>query len=186
MLWAMFLVRQKGQLLLALWGLNYTRTGVCQNTSWAYTRGSQDMRVQVRLCTLRSSGITVMRITSLNGPNTQKYCSFPGCKQSTDEGRIVTPGLGLQQAIWGDKYTDQKLCMTHYSKCYRKVNGPKPCVSCGAHPKSGKTFTRHSPNPQVVNDYNARHELTEHRDIQAQDLICYDCYMLHTEILNIT
>lgn len=82
--------------------------------------------------------------------------------------------------------------MKHYSEVYRQVNGPKPCAACGAQPRSGRVFTRHSPNPQIMNDYYARNvdhdesEATEPRVIEAQDLICYDCYVLHTEIVKLT
>ena len=40
--------------------------------------------------------------------------------------RIVTPGWDMQQAMWGDGYFFQQLCMTHYLEIYRKLNAKLP------------------------------------------------------------
>ena len=45
------------------------------------------------------------------------------------------------------------LCRPHYSEVYKQVHAAVSCACCGAKPKHGKPFERHSPNAQVVSDH---------------------------------
>ena len=57
--------------------------------------------------------------------------------------------LGIQSTI-----EQLVLCQKCYNDTYTTVSTTRaPCSSCGATPKTGKTFCRHSPDAETVSKY---------------------------------
>ena len=68
---------------------------------------------------------------------------------------------------------------------YNWLHQPASCASCGARPKAGTRFLRHSPNPSLVSkliNQSAEMEI----DLTAKDTICYSCYRVHLSLINST
>ena len=73
----------------------------------------------------------------------------------------------------------------HYCEVYNWLHQPASCASCGARPKAGTRFLRHSPNPSLVSkliNQSAEMEI----DLTAKDTICYSCYRVHLSLINST
>lgn len=79
-------------------------------------------------------------------------------------------------------YETVNLCSLHYSAIYRELHPILPCSYCNAKPHAGSVFNRHSPNASLACNYlNEVHN----NDIliKQDDVICYDCYLLHLTIV---
>ena len=76
------------------------------------------------------------------------------------------------------------LCNAHYQEVYKhfKVSST-PCAGCGNCPRRGTAYTRHCPNPLVINDH-MQNQLGIECHITPSDRICYVCYKLHNQILH--
>ena len=119
--------------------------------------------------------------------HSNKFCSYPKCTMPHD--KVMTPAFTNEQTIKGilRLTTDEPiiLCKAHYQSLYREVRKQiaTPCASCGAKPVRGTMFTRHSPNPKVIQEHMC---LTLGVDIPitSSDTICSSCYKLHHHILN--
>ena len=74
------------------------------------------------------------------------------------------------------------LCRQHYMELYRHSHLSAVSASCGATPKAGNSFTRHSPEPSIVSQH-----LTEttgsNVTIKKSDCACYACYKSHWSIV---
>ena len=73
----------------------------------------------------------------------------------------------------------------YWFEVYNWLHQPASCASCGARPKAGTRFLRHSPNPSLVSkliNQSAEMEI----DLTAKDTICYSCYRVHLSLINST
>ena len=74
------------------------------------------------------------------------------------------------------------MCPCCYTKVYHHFNPTKTCSTCGATPKPGQKFHRHSPNPVIVSKYIK--DITETDiHISPADCICTSCYNTHCSIV---
>ena len=74
------------------------------------------------------------------------------------------------------------LCPSCYSKVYRHFNPTHTCSTCGATPKPGQKFHRHSPDPVIISKYINDKTGTDNY-ISADDCICTSCYNAHCSIV---
>ena len=65
---------------------------------------------------------------------------------------------------------------------YRKFRPQTVCASCGATPKSGTTFSRHSPDAYSVS-LHLREQLGSNYTVQSTDHLCSSCYKLHLSVM---
>ena len=78
-----------------------------------------------------------------------KICIYPLCNSSS---KLITPSFASiddLEALLQVQSSEEHplvLCPKHYHELYHRFNTPLPCASCGAQPKAGTCFTRHSPN----------------------------------------
>ena len=73
------------------------------------------------------------------------------------------------------------LCNANCQEVYR--HSSTPCAGCGNCPGKETAYTRHCPNPFVINDH-MQNQLGIECHITPGDRICYICYKLHNEILH--
>ncbi len=113
---------------------------------------------------------------------TMKTCMHPSCS-STE--KLITPSFAsfheLRDKLKVQCSEDQQLllCSRHYQELYRKFSS-HPCASCGIKPKLGCSFTRHSPDPNVINDVFGRNRAEV---LTSADYICLSCYKSHLQII---
>ena len=77
------------------------------------------------------------------------------------------------------------MCRRHYQEFYSHVHHPSICPSCGARPKRGTKFSRHTPDAHLISKL-----LSETTGINVtltpMDYICYRCYKAHVSIMKNT
>ena len=77
------------------------------------------------------------------------------------------------------------LCQRHYQHLYRQAHAPAVCADCGAKPKYGTTFSRHSPNATLIT-VHLKESTGFEGEIKDDDTICMSCYKCHLSILQET
>ena len=111
-------------------------------------------------------------------------CTYPSC---TATPKLCSPSFAstseLRAFLQLDSGTQPiTVCGDHYNQLYRQFHKTShPCFSCGIKPKRGTTFTRHCPNPSLVNGYLS--EGGEAGEITSSDCICLSCYKAHLAII---
>ena len=74
------------------------------------------------------------------------------------------------------------LCQRCYCHAYNTFHTKQSCKSCRAIPKAGVIFSWHTPNAQLVNKY-WRTTVDSDILITSQDILCYSCYKMHSNIV---
>ena len=77
-------------------------------------------------------------------------CAYPGCNATLAETKIIKACSEMTQEIVVTSEGPSLLCQTHYQHLYRLAHAPALCADCGAKPKYGTTFSRHSPNATLI------------------------------------
>ena len=122
----------------------------------------------------------------INDEQTYSYI-HPNCKATSKEDRIIHSPftedtikayLDLHTIPHQQPYT---MCRKHYYYVYNAIHRPVICASCGAKPKAGHRFDRHSPDTYHIS------RLLQTTDTEVKltkdDYICYNCYKIHLSIL---
>ena len=109
-------------------------------------------------------------------------CAFPTCTSTT---KLITPSFApasdLLDIIKSDENQPLFLCSKHYQELYRQFTS-HPCASCNIKPKPGTSFTRHCPDPTLVN--KALYGNSDEAEyLTPSDCICLSCYKAHLEII---
>ena len=106
-------------------------------------------------------------------------CSQPDCTLTSTTSKIIrvktTSAIREELQTSADNTT---LCQKHYQAMYRKVNAPICCAACGARPKHGSAFTRHSPNAALITSH-LRENADFDGDIKDNDCLCLACYAIY-------
>jgi len=116
-----------------------------------------------------------------------KHCINPDCKNKFSN-KLIKPAfasvidLERQLGVKASIHTPFLLCPTCYTKLYRLCTPTQNCSSCGAIPKPGSKFSRHSPNSLLVAKY-IKDSIGTDLCITPEDLICTSCYNLHCTII---
>ena len=74
-----------------------------------------------------------------------------------------------------------QLCQRCYNEVYQIFHPPTPCMSCGAVPKAGTRWYRHSPDAITVSQH-LRDTTGSDIDISPNDYLCNTCYKIHLTI----
>lgn len=126
----------------------------------------------------------VKTIQKLPVSSVESKCSYDGCTASD---KLIKPSFtsieNVQEMLHIPPEDTQTilLCPVHYHQLYKKVK-LVPCSNCGACPKLGSPFFRHSPDPNTVSHYIS--SATEDTPtITAADCLCLSCYKAHLAIL---
>ena len=97
-------------------------------------------------------------------------CAYPSC---TTNSRLIAPSFASPQQLCVVLQVPSRpellLCSKHYMELYRQFHSPLQCASCGVEPKSGITFTRHCPDPTIINE-------AMNTNITEEDRVCFRCY----------
>ena len=112
-------------------------------------------------------------------------CSNPQCENPLSD-RLIKPLFTTPNKlaeVFLTKHTDGSfvLCRQCYNKAYVTVCGTQ-CKSCGAYPKSGTTFHRHSPDSVIVSQH-LTNTTGQSVVIDPCDHLCYLCYRTHCAIV---
>ena len=114
--------------------------------------------------------------------NVTRACSYPNCKAQNLKKPLFENESLIKQYINASN-KQLLLCNAHYQAVYKHFKSNcTPCAGCGAKPKRGTTYTRHCPNPPVINEHMLIH-LGVNLNFTTTDTICYTCYKLHNQIL---
>ena len=117
-------------------------------------------------------------------PSKEK-CSNPSCT-NTQYPKLIKPAFDKIKSTWNSQEAAGKsspfaLCHTCYCQAYNMLHPKKICRSCGAIPKAGISFSRHSPNAAIVTEHLKKTDYDIL--ISPQDVLCFSCYKLHCSIL---
>ena len=116
-----------------------------------------------------------------------KSCIHPQCTNKFSD-KLVKPAFAnvsiLEEllGIQSSSSTPFLLCPSCYNKVYRLLNPAQNCSFCGATPKPGQRFHRHSPNPVTVSKYIKDTTGTDIH-ISPDDWLCTSCYNTHCSIV---
>ncbi len=95
--------------------------------------------------------------TSLRANSTKK-CINPSCTQGQCD-KLINPAfesVDKLEAVFGVKSSEDNpflVCQRCYNELYQIFHSPTPCASCGATPKAGTRFCRHSPDAVAVSEH---------------------------------
>ena len=110
-----------------------------------------------------------------------KYVCYPQCTATN----LIRASFDNSEAMLGvmpSTGSPNMLCRQHYMELYRHSHLSAVFASCGATPKAGNSFTRHSPEPSMASQH-----LTEttgsNVTIKKSDCVCYVCYKSHWSIV---
>ena len=92
-------------------------------------------------------------------PSKKKF-SNPSCT-NTEYQKLIKPAfasIDKMKSTWNlqaaaGKSSPFALCHTCYCQAYNMFHPKKICRSCGATPKAGISFSRHSPNAEIVTEH---------------------------------
>ena len=110
-------------------------------------------------------------------------CINPRCNHSQSE-KVIRPrfeSVEKLEAVLGVQSSEDSpfmVCQGCYNYLYKMFNPPSICASCGAFPKAGTRFFRHSPDAIVVSQHLQSITGSDVR-ILPTDVICNSCYKLH-------
>ena len=117
-----------------------------------------------------------------------KMCSNPHCENDTYK-RLINPMFATNDKlaeIFNTESTDEPfvLCRQCYNKAYSTIcaSHSELCSSCGAKPKSGTNFCRHSPDAMKVSEHLS-HTTGQSVVINPNDYLCFTCYKTHCSII---
>ena len=148
----------------------------------------------IRQCVCKSHYIEAMRhhgnidyVPKWKGVTVTKdihTCSYPGCHAT----KVIKPLFEQEEAIMqyinAQGTSELLLCNMHYQSAYKHFNNTcTPCAGCGALPKRRASYTRHCPNPDVINEHMQLH-MDYALNLTASDTICFTCYKIYNQILN--
>ena len=116
-----------------------------------------------------------------------RQCMNPKCTNPMHE-KLIKPAFVATdklEEILGVRSSEESpllLCQSCYHALYHQFHPLKICASCGAAPKVGKSFCRHSPNALAVVQHL---KITTGTDIQItdDDYLCTNCYKMHCTII---
>ena len=123
-----------------------------------------------------------------------RQSTTPGCKcinpkcAHTQCVKLIKPAFvpveNLEAALGIQTSTTNPLllCEMCYQDMYRLLHPPTNCASCGAMPKTGTRFCRHSPDAYTVSEH-LRNTVGSDTSIHPNDLICSTCYKVHSSII---
>ena len=108
-------------------------------------------------------------------PDINKRCGNPICANLKCE-RLIKPSFAPLDEIKAFLNLHSlegtfALCQKCYCYAYNVFHPKETCKSCGAVPKAGETFNRHSPDPQTVTEH-LRSTIDSDINITPQDVIC--------------
>ena len=88
--------------------------------------------------------------------------------------------------LYGIEYTGEPfvLCRKCFNETYATFYGSHgiPCSSCGAKPKKGTAFSRHSPDAEKVSQHLSK-QTGQNIIINPDDYLCSTCYKIHSSII---
>ena len=118
-----------------------------------------------------------------NPSGQQTPCAIEGCDMQgaiRGSGKPCIPsGLQIRSTT-----TDIIFCPYHYHLTYRHTHAKtvECCKTCKAKPKRGETYSRHCPNPPVVEKYlQVIKGFPE--TVTSSDVVCYECYRKFSELV---
>ena len=124
-------------------------------------------------------------------PPKKQTCFNPNCENKSPE-RLIKPMFipndKLMETLGVNQTTEVNqqlvLCRKCFNETYATIYGSRiPCSSCGATPKSSASFSRHSPDAEVVSQLLAE-RTGQDVNISPSDYICFACYKTHCSILD--
>ena len=74
------------------------------------------------------------------------------------------------------------MCRRHYHEFYSHVHRPSVSSSCGARPKIGTRFSRHTPDAHLISNHLSETTGTK-VTLTPIDYICYRCYTAHVSTM---
>ena len=92
---------------------------------------------------------------------TKGNCSIESCKSPWHSNTNLVSASELEQVLnerlvafsVAEPGTSIGLCREHYNALYTQLHTSQQCASCGAKPKRGESFTRHIPEPDLINTH---------------------------------
>ena len=128
---------------------------------------------------------TKSKLADPSGYPLTEQCSNPKC-ENTEPQRLIRPMFTTNNKLAEVFQTEQTeepfvLCRQCYNKAHAIICPPS-CSSCGAYPKTGTSFTRHSPDAVKISQHLSNTS-GETVTIAPNDLICYSCYKIHCSII---
>lgn len=118
--------------------------------------------------------------------NPKEKCINPKCVQPVCD-KLIKPqfeSIDKLETTLGVKSSAEnpfQLCQRCYNEVYQIFHPPTPCMSCGAVPKAGTRWCRHSPDAIAVSQH-LRDTTGSDIDILPNDYLCTTCYKLHLTI----
>ena len=115
--------------------------------------------------------------------NKHQNCCMNESAACSDDSRLIVPSFISSEelrAFPGVSTGEHLLCNKHYQEVYRHFNHSK-CAGCGIQPKTGSSFTRHRPNPSLVN--SVLNTTLNEDTITSNDTICLNCYKNHLVLI---
>ena len=125
------------------------------------------------------------RVNECSSDSVVTKCSFRNCNEQHNLKKTKFKKESIIKHYINDSTDEQlMLCNAHYQEVYKhfKVSST-PCAGCGNCPRRGTAYTRHCPNPLVINDH-MQNQLGIECHITPSDRICYVCYKLHNQMLH--
>ena len=118
----------------------------------------------------------------------KQQCSNPQCN-NVEYDKLVKPFFVSNDKLnelFGTEHTGGPfvLCRKCYNDTYATIYGPCsiPCSSCGANPKKGTAFSRHSPDAEKVSQHLSN-QTGQIIIINQNDYLCSTCYKTHCSII---
>ena len=118
--------------------------------------------------------------------NPKQKCINPKCIQPVCD-KLIKPqfeSIDKLETTLGVKSSADipfQLCQRCYNEVYQTFHPPTPCMSCGAVPKAGTRWHRHSPDAIAVSQH-LRDTTGSAIDVSPNDYLCNTCYKLHLTI----
>ena len=109
-------------------------------------------------------------------------CMNPSCDKLIKPAFVSTDRLEEALGIQSSEENPLAVCRICYHTLYRQFHPMKICASCGATPKVGKTFCRHSPNALAVMKHFKTTTGTD-TQITNEDCLCNNCYKMHCSLI---
>ena len=119
-----------------------------------------------------------------------RTCIHPQCNATSKHNRIIQTSASrdaLKEYLQLSETPEGScgMCRRHYQEFYSHLHHPSICPSCGARPKRGTRFSRHTPDAHLISKH-----LSETTGIKVtltpMDYICYRCYKAHVSIMKNT
>ena len=118
----------------------------------------------------------------------KQQCSNPQCN-NVEYDKLIKPLFASHDQLtelFEIEHTGEPfvLCRKCYNETYATIcgTGSTPCSSCGAKPKKGTAFCRHSPDAEKVSQHLSN-QTGQSMIINPNDYLCSTCYKTHCLII---